>query len=147
MSDLNQSLFERMGGREVLLRINQVFYDKMYAHPWLSLYFQDVPQNVIEEQQTDFMMNAFGGPNIYCGKPPIRAHWHIYITEEVFDLREQLLIEAFNELSIDSEVQEAWLKIDRAFKSSIVKQDIKDCRPRYNNDSVKVFADPRKKVA
>jgi len=68
-----QQAFEKMGGRNSLIAINKVFYDKVYRHPWLKLYFDNIPQEHIEAQQVDFMQKVLGGENIYVGKPPSQA--------------------------------------------------------------------------
>ena len=80
--------FEQMGGRDMLVRVNKSFYDKMYAHPWLSKYFEHVEQEYIEMQQTNFMQATLGVANIYGGKTPVFAHTRIKITEELFVERE-----------------------------------------------------------
>ena len=81
----------------MLRKISKVFYDKVYAHPWIGKYFAEVKQEVIEAQQVDFMAQALGGPKMYCGKFVPQAHQHMVITEELFELREQLLDEAMKE--------------------------------------------------
>ena len=52
------------------------------------------------------------------------AHPHMFITEELFDLRQELLIQAFSDVNAPDEIKEAWLKIDDAFKNVIIKKDI-----------------------
>jgi hemoglobin len=41
--------FEKMGGRNSLIHINKIFYDKVYKHPWLKQYFEQIPQQHIED--------------------------------------------------------------------------------------------------
>ena len=114
--------FEQMGGRDMLVRVNKSFYDKMYAHPWLSKYFEHVEQEYIEMQQTNFMQATLGGDNIYGGKTPVFAHTRIKITEELFVEREKLLKEALEEVGASQPLVNAWLNLDVKFKPAIIKK-------------------------
>jgi truncated hemoglobin YjbI len=143
----NENLYERIGGRATLEKVHKIFYDKIYAHPWIGQYFQNIQQDVIEIQQTEFMSQAMGGPAMYCGKLPIPAHKHMFITENLFELRTQLLKDSLNESRVSLADQQAWLKIDQAFKKGIVKSNISDCQLRFQTDDILDFKDPTKKPA
>ncbi len=147
-SDANQkSLFERIGGRETLDKVHKIFYDKIYAHPWIGQYFKEIQQDIIEVQQSDFMSQAMGGPAIYCGKLPMAAHKHMFINLELFELRSKLLQESIREAGIKSEEEQAWMKIDQAFKKGIVKNSASDCQLRFKSDEIINFSNPDKKAS
>jgi len=61
-------------------------------------------------------MGPLGGPKTYMGRLPVPAHEHMFITEELFELRNTLLLESLQEAKTPPEVIEAWMKIDNAFK-------------------------------
>ena len=134
--------FEDLGGRAMLEKVAKIFYDKVYEDAWIGQYFKDVDQEVIEEQQVDFMSMALGGPKVYLGKLPVPAHKHMMINDEIFVLREQLLDEAFIEAKACQELIVRWRKIDEAFKAKIVKTSIKDCEKRFNTDVFMDFPKP-----
>lgn len=138
---------DQLGGKEMLKRISKDFYDRVYAHPWIGLYFKDVPQNVIEAQQVDFMNDVLGGTPCYCGKLPIPAHKHMMITEELFDLRQELLNQAFKAVGASEDLVKAWLKIDNAFRGRLIKKDVSECTPRFRGDEIIDFENPEKKWA
>ena len=140
MSKLNE--FNKMGGRASLIKINKIFYDKVYKHPWLKLFFEKIPQQHIEDQQVDFMQKVLGGPNIYVGKAPPAAHMHIFINEEIFELRQKLLQEAFVEANTDSVLVDKWLALDKSFKRVLLKDSPSDCQGRFTTDPVMNFSDP-----
>ncbi|MGR3317878.1 MAG: globin domain-containing protein [Candidatus Anammoxibacter sp.] len=71
--------FERLGGRKMLEVITKIFYDKIYDHPWLSLFFKNIKQEIIESQQVDFMQGFLGGKKVYCGQLPVQAHKHMLL--------------------------------------------------------------------
>ncbi|MDH5228652.1 MAG: group 1 truncated hemoglobin [Gammaproteobacteria bacterium] len=120
------SLFEQVGGLATLEKVHKEFYDKIYAHPWLGLFFEGHDQTAIEGRQTSFMAEKFGGPKTYMGKPPKSSHRALYITDELFDLRQAILDETLAEVGLNKELRAKWLRIDEAFRSHIVKKSIAD---------------------
>ncbi|MCA9002534.1 MAG: group 1 truncated hemoglobin, partial [Planctomycetes bacterium] len=94
------SLFDRLGGRATLERVHKVFYDKVYADPWLGQYFDGVVQKHIEDAQTDFMCMCMKGGEVFTGRMPKLAHMHIAIDGELFDLRHRLLVESLDECAV-----------------------------------------------
>ncbi len=116
--------------------INEKFYDLIYRDEWFSQVFKNITQDVITTQQTDFMVQAFGGPKRYCGRMPSNAHPHIYIDHYMWELRESYLKKAFELLNISSEIRDKWLKIDNSFKSSIIKNSIVEVTPRFTTDEL-----------
>ena len=120
------SLFELVGGYETLNKVHKIFYDKIYAHPWLGKFFVGHDQTAIEKRQTEFMAEKMGGPKNYLGKQPRMAHRQMYITNELFDLRQKILEESLLEYELDSDLIKRWLKIDDAFRQQIIKNSIED---------------------
>ena len=139
-----QEYFELIGGRQSLIAINKAFYDKIYKHPWLKLYFEKIPQDHIEIQQVDFMQKVLGGENVYVGKAPPLAHTHINITDDLFDERKKLLCEAFDETNAHPEMRDKWLSLDESFRRVLLKKSLADCVPRFKTDPVLDFPDPQK---
>jgi hemoglobin len=138
------ALFESIGGRNSLIAINKVFYDKVYKHPWLKLYFEKIPQDHIETQQVDFMQKVLGGENIYVGKAPPVSHTHMFITDELFEVRKQLLCEAFAETKTHPEMIDKWLSLDESFRRVLVKKSPTECVPRFKTDPILNFPNPEK---
>jgi hemoglobin len=137
------SLFEQLGGRPTLERVHKVFYDKIYAHPWLKIFFLERDQELLENQQTDFMTANMGGGKIYFGKLPKPTHKHMFISEELFDLRNEILRESMEICRVPKNLAEHWLKIDYAFKHSLVKKDIGECEKRYFTDEIIIAPKPK----
>lgn len=135
--------FNRIGGRASLIAINKVFYDKVYQHPWLKLYFMEIPQQHIEDQQVDFMQKVLGGENRYVGKAPPISHKHMFIPDELFDIRKQLLIDAFNETNTHPEMVDKWLSLDESFRRVLVNKSPVECKPRFTNDPILNFDKPK----
>lgn len=142
LEDDKKILFEELGGRSMLEKINKLFYDKVYDDPWIGKYFKMIDQETIESQQVDFMTSVLGGGNIYLGKLPIPAHKHMVISEELFELRQSYLKEAFKEAGACAELVERWLKLDETFKPKIVKESEAECEKRFNTDEFLSFPKP-----
>ena len=142
-----QSLFEEIGGRDYLQAIVKRFYDKVYEHPWLGLYFKNTPQEHIENQQIDFMTGVLGGPQIYMGRSPKDAHPHLLITEELYELRRDILNQTLKEMNAPEKLVERWNKVEDAFKASMIKTSISECKGRYATEEILAFENPNKKIA
>lgn len=136
---IDRTLYDRLGGKETLIKVHKLFYDKTYAHPWLSKYFTDKPQELLENQQTDFMMQLTGGPKIYAGKTPKSAHQHILITDELFELRSSLLSESIKEAGLPDELRKEWLAADATFKRILVKKSAEECSTAYPGQPILNF--------
>jgi len=121
---MKQSLFDAVGGLPTLRKVHKIFYDKIYAHDWLKVFFTGHNQEAIENRQTDFMAQKMGGPVKYMGREPKVAHRHMYISRELFDVRQALLKESLQEANVVDDLIVRWLKIDQAFQRAIVKDSI-----------------------
>lgn len=133
------SLFDAVGGYDKLKEVHKIFYDKLYEHPWLKHFFLDIDQEQIENQQTDFIAQAMGGPQKFCGRLPIPAHKHMNITEEMFDVRHRILEDSLIEAKVDEASRLRWLKIDASFRNGIVKKSLDECEKRYTTDEILDF--------
>jgi hemoglobin len=142
MDDRKASLYDQLGGRPTLEHVHKIFYDKLYEHPWLGKFFVDIARDVIEGQQTDFMAQTMGGPSMYCGKFPIPAHKHMFITEEMFDVRHALLADSLREAGVPDGPAASWLAVDAAFKGRLVKKSVSECEGRFKTDSIMVIPRP-----
>ncbi|MDD4976241.1 MAG: group 1 truncated hemoglobin [Bacteriovorax sp.] len=144
MDNKKLTFFDEVGGAIVIRKVHKIFYDKIYAHPWIGQFFKTIDQTIIESQQNDFMGQNFGGPSLYLGKLPVAAHKHMYINEELFELRRSLLEESLIEAKVSPENIKKWLKIDAAFKNGIMKNSIADCEKRFFTDELEIFDNPSK---
>jgi truncated hemoglobin YjbI len=139
--------FEKLGGRNILVKMSKIFYDNVYDHPWIGTFFQGIDQEIIEAQQVDFLQGALGGEKIYCGKLPIPAHKHMFISDDLYNLRTDLMLSALKEVNASEELVERILKIDASFKGGLVKETIDDCKKRYNTDELLIVPNPDIKKA
>lgn len=132
-------------------KITMEFYELVYKDPWFGKIFSNIDQELITNQQVDFMVQNFGGPKKYCGRSPNDAHPHIWIDENIWNYRENLLIQAFDSLKAPEQIREKWLRIDNAFKKGILNTGGPDeCYGRYKTEEIIYFPMPeylKKKVS
>jgi hemoglobin len=125
------TLYEAIGGMPTLRKVHKIFYDKVYAHPWLKKFFEDHNQKIIEDKQSDFMAEKMGGAAPYSGKEIKMVHEAMYITKELFDIRHGLLDESIGEAGVNDVLRMRWLRIDSAFMRLIIKDSVESM---FNND-------------
>jgi len=126
-----ESIFVALGGYLTIEKVHKIFYDKVFSHDWLKQYFVNQDQSLIEKQQTNFMAEKMGGPKNYVGKLPRQTHIHMYITEELFNLRHELLKNSLEEAKVPRDLIERWLRIDYAFKRLIVDESLETFHASY----------------
>lgn len=136
---IDKTLYDRLGGKSTFVKVHKIFYDKAYADPWLRKFFTDKPQEVLENQQTDFMIQLMGGPKAYGGKSPKSAHQHMVITSELFELRSKMLSDSIKEFGISDPLREEWLDADRTFKRALEKKSDAECTQAYPNQPILNF--------
>lgn len=133
---MSDTLYDELGGKPCLERVHKIFYDKLLVDPWLKGFFADNEQWHLEVQQTDFMMRLFGGPIVYCGRMPKYAHLHMFITEEVFMARHEILKDSLIQAGVAEDLRERWLAYDLGLKLALVKKTMSECKQRYKDEPI-----------
>ena len=123
----DSDLLAEIGGEAGILRVHQRFYDAMFKEPWLGQFFAGKHEDVLAEKQTKFMVAAFGGENNYRGDTPAFVHMHMFITDEMSDIRQEILRKAILDEGFSASIAERWLKVDDSFRKSIVKKSVDEC--------------------
>lgn len=131
-----ESLFDRLGGETTLEKVHEIFYDKVYADPWLKKFFAHRKREVLQEQQNRFMAQLMGGPKLYAGQSPNAVHCFIMVTDELFELRSSLLSQAIEQVGVSDELRKEWLVRNDAFKKVIVKSSIDECKKQYGHQEI-----------
>ena len=121
---------------------SRIFYDKLLSHPWLKDFFEGVPRPHLEYQQTGFLAAAFGGPWMYGGRPIDTAHLPMFITEEVFMLRHDILGQSLIEAGVRPDLRERWLAYSMKTERALVKASIGECAGRHKTEPIFVVAKP-----
>lgn len=126
-SDDDMGLYDDIGGEEIIQRVHQRLYDALFDEPWLEKFFYGKSKEALIDKQTKFMIAAFNGPNNYTGDTPAFVHMHMFITEEMLDVRETLLRNAILAEGLSTSIAERWLKVDQSFRAAIAKKNVDEC--------------------
>ncbi|MBH5317484.1 globin [Paenibacillus sp. GSMTC-2017] len=104
----NISIYEAIGGAEVLRSIVESFYPKVKEHPLLGPLFPEDIDPVID-RQFQFLTQFFGGPTLYSdahGHPMMRArHLPFPVTPERAMAWLDCMRRALEEMNIDAELR------------------------------------------
>lgn len=57
-------MYDILRDKSIIRDVNLAFYDKVYDHEWLSMFFQAVTKEHIINQQTDFITTLSEGQKI-----------------------------------------------------------------------------------
>jgi hemoglobin len=86
MLENQQTLFERVGGKQAITELVDKFYDRVVADPELRPFFKNVSMDKIRRMQREFFSAALDGPIIYTGRPLGYVHHGRGITKHHFSL-------------------------------------------------------------
>lgn len=103
--------------------IVRAFYEVMHADLLIGFYFTGKDLDRIAEQQTAFILKAFGVTESYAGVPPAKAHSALPpILEGHFDRRLKLLDELLEREGLTLSQRKAWIGFENAFRAAIVSR-------------------------
>jgi hemoglobin len=83
MSD--DSLYDRLGGRDAIRVVVDDFYDRVLDDERLRPYFEDVSMDRLRSHQIQFLAAATGGPVDYAREDLRAAHAEMGIDESEFE--------------------------------------------------------------
>lgn len=102
----DDSLYERLGGREAIDAVVNRFYERVLADESLEHYFTGTDMQRLRTHQARFLVAAFGGPDEYAGANVRDAHEHLDVRPEHFDAVAGHLRATLEEFDIDNEAVE-----------------------------------------
>lgn len=101
---LERSLYEEIGGGAAVRAAVDRFYEKVWADPDLTSYFETVDRDKLKRHQRAFLGMALGGPDPYAGEKLDRAHSGLGITHDAFDRVVAHLVSTLEELRVPIDV-------------------------------------------
>jgi hemoglobin-like flavoprotein len=120
-------LLDEIGGANIISKVHQRFYDVLFDEPWLETFFFGKSKESLIIKQTQFMVAAFGGENHYTGDTPAFVHMHMFITEEMSQVRGRILRAAILAEGLSESIADRWLTVDKNFWSAIIKKSVAEC--------------------
>jgi len=73
----SESLYERLGGDSVINVAVDIFYQKILADPYISVFFKNVNMTKQIKKQKSFLKKILGGPHSSSGQNMREIHKHL----------------------------------------------------------------------
>ncbi len=99
MDTKTQSLYELLGGQEVIQKVVDDFYKRILADTRINHYFEHLDMTKQRAHQSAFISQVLGGPEHYSGRSMLNAHKGLDLSKADFDAVAGYLaetLEAFN---------------------------------------------------
>ncbi|WP_254546223.1 group I truncated hemoglobin [Halomarina pelagica] len=116
----DQSMYDRIGGRDAVEAIVDEFYDRVLSDDRLRGYFEGMDMNDLRAHQVQFISAVAGGPVEYDGDDMREAHDHLNISEPHFDAVADHLDAALREHDVDDRDRRAVLEEVAALKAPVL---------------------------
>ena len=97
------TLYERIGGAEVIAGMVNRFYDRVLSDLELAPYFAGVPMDKLQRMQMEFFCAALDGPVNYAGRTIIKAHHGYQVSLPHFQLFVGHLFEVLREYPLSDD--------------------------------------------
>jgi hemoglobin len=108
-----QSLYEQLGGEEMVSKMVTLFYRKVLADPRLKPMFEKMDRVRMESMQRAFLITAFGGPETYHGRDIRRDHARLVqhgLNDVHFDAVVTYLDDCLAELNVNKSLRD-WARV------------------------------------
>jgi len=103
MPNNHPTLFERVGGEQMIAEVVDDFYDRVLADPELKPFFRNTSIDKLRSMQREFFGAALDGPVTYTGKPLSHVHHGRGITKHHFTLFVNHLLDTLRDRGINDQ--------------------------------------------
>lgn len=100
MSETAPSLYERLGGEDMITNLIPAFYVRVLADPQLAPFFRHAAIDKLHAMQREFFVMATGGPASYTGRPLAHAHHGRGISKHHFALFTTHLVDTLLDMGV-----------------------------------------------
>ncbi len=113
MADPQESVYDRIGGSEVIDELVTQFYERVFADPELATFFQDTAREKLIKMQREFFAAALGGPIKYSGLSLAHAHHGRGIRRRHFQRYVGHLVDTLEGMNVgDDEMRDVIERVD-----------------------------------
>lgn len=134
-SKVMKSIYERIGGEEILSKIVEGFFKSLVADPLLQAFFKSVSIPTLKEKFQKYLVAGFGGPNHYIWKDLKTAHMSLAIQETHFNAFAKHFITQLSINKVDAGVQAEINSIIQQLKEDIIDERSKSNRTQKTEQS------------
>ena len=120
MNTNKPSLYERLGGEDMISALIPAFYVRVLADPELGPFFKDTELEKLHAMQREFFVMATGGPLQYSGRPLAHTHHGRGITRHHFSSFTNHLIETLLDMGVTQEEADEVIERINAMTNEII---------------------------
>ena len=118
-----QSLFQRLGGKDAVNAAVDIFYEKVLADSRISHFFESVDMDSQRGKQKAFLTVAFGGAPNYPGKSLRDGHAHLIekgLNDDHFNAVAENLQATLEELNVPPELIDEVMEIAGSVRHDVL---------------------------
>ena len=115
-----EKLYDRLGGRDGIRTVVDVFYDRLLADDEIGPFFADADMEKLRRTQTDFLCEAAGGPETYDAEPVREAHRHVPFTAEHIERAVTILDGTLDDFDVPDEDAETVVGAIAAYEADLL---------------------------
>lgn len=120
MNTNKPSLYERLGGEEMISALIPAFYVRVLADPELGPFFIHTELEKLHAMQREFFVMATGGPIQYTGRPLAHTHHGRGITRQHFARFTGHLVETLLDMGVTQEETDEVIERINAMTNEII---------------------------
>ncbi len=119
---MEETLFDKLGGKDAVDAAVDIFYTKVLADESINHFFTTTDMNTQRAKQKTFLAYAFGCPMNYTGKSMREAHAHMDLTEDHFNSVATHLVDTLNELQVPQDFIDQVVTIAVSTKDDVLNK-------------------------
>lgn len=120
MNTNKPSLYERLGGEDMISALIPAFYVRVLADPELGPFFAHTELEKLHAMQREFFVMATGGPIQYSGRPLAHTHHGRGITRHHFGSFTNHLVETLLDMGVTQEESDEVIERINAMTNEII---------------------------
>ena len=124
MLDPSPSLYDRLGGYDVVAAIVDDFLPRLLADPTLGVYWRGKCTDSLKKDRqliVDFLCSAFGGPVTYLGRSMKVSHEGLAITDEEWRVFIEYVAASLRNLAVAERESSEFLAAAESLKADVVQ--------------------------
>lgn len=118
----NSTLYERLGGMDIIRKIVSDTIDRTAADPRTKPIFEGIKLAPVKESVANHLCEISGGPCIYEGAAMDKAHSGLQISSAQFDLMDDYLGEALTKHGVREADKAALARLLQPLKPDIIEK-------------------------
>lgn len=120
MNTNKPSLYDRLGGEDMIAALIPAFYVRVLADPELGPFFVHTELEKLHAMQREFFVMATGGPIQYSGRPLAHTHHGRGITRQHFARFTGHLVETLLDMGVTQEEADEVIERINAMTNEII---------------------------